>query len=523
MGDIVTMYADDGRAPEALQFHKLQTFLDERGVGKYADNFHRAGAGLDLLPVLTDADLQAMGVQTLGARKRILLGAAEMKEEQQQQQAIAHNNSTSSRENVPMSSSLLCFFSKGMNQINTAATTSKDALTAIMGRPPPAATKRKAAAGAAANGSTKPKKGAWAHSDAAAGKQRRWGGRAAAIIPFKPWQQVAGTNFILDRFCNLPPSTPANKHWFLTHFHADHYKGLTSKFNRGIIYCTPVTAALVKLQLRVRAEFIREVAIGSSITIEGTRVTFLPANHCPGAAMVLFECPGRLPLLHSGDCRLAATLLPQLPQLEPLRGAVDLILDTTYCDPQYTFPTQAEALNFAVDAVKAEAFNPKTLFLFGSYTIGKERLYLQAAKVLGCKIYVSATKKKILDCLHLPPDEAALLTTDDSETNLHAVPLWMISQKHMAKTLKYYRGRFTNIVGFQPTGWTHTRDTTSTKAGRRRQKGTLITYQVPYSEHSSFSELKEFVKWLSPRSIIPSVNNDGGGPKMQKMVSLLWS
>jgi DNA cross-link repair 1A protein len=504
MGDLVPMRVEEDGAPKVLQNDKLQTFLDEHGVGKYADNFHRAGAGLDLLPVLTDGDLQAMGVQTLGARKKILLGATEMREEQQ---AVAASRNNSSRENIPASSSLLCFFSKGVDK-------TKDALTALMGRPPPAATKRKAAA-------SKPKTGAWAHSDAVAGKQRRWGGRAAAVIPFKSWQQVAGTNFLVDRFCNLPPSTPANKHWFLTHFHADHYKGLTSKFNRGIIYCTPVTAALVKLQLRVRPEFLREVPIGSSITIEGTRVTFLPANHCPGAAMILFECPGRLPLLHSGDCRVASTLLPQLPQLESMRGAMDLVLDTTYCDPQYTFPTQAEALHFVVDAVKAEAFNPKTLFLFGSYTIGKERLYLQAAKVLGCKIYISATKKKILDCLDLSPDEAALLTTDDGETNLHAVPLWMISQKHMAKTLKYYRGRFTNIVGFQPTGWTHTRDTTSTKAGRRRQKGTLITYSVAYSEHSSFSELREFVQWLKPRSIIPSVNNDGGGPKMQRMVGLL--
>ncbi|KAL4522626.1 hypothetical protein Ndes2526A_g01010 [Nannochloris sp. 'desiccata'] len=526
MDGVVPVCAQEDGAPHGLKVDKLQAFLEERGVGKYADNFHRAGAGLDLLPILTDDDLQAMGVQTLGARKKILLGAAEMKEEQQQAVA-AHNNS--SRENIPdrsmfgnapASSSLLCFFNRGVDK-------TKDALTALMERPPPQAIKRKAAAAGkpGGSGSSKVNKpGGWAHSDAAAGKQRRWGGgRAAAVIPFKSWQQVAGTNFLVDRFCNLPLSTPANKHWFLTHFHADHYKGLTSKFNRGIVYCTPVTAALVKLQLRVRAEFLREVPIGGSITIEGTRVTFLPANHCPGAAMMLFECPGRLPILQSGDCRLATTLLPQLPQLETIRGAVDLILDTTYCDPQYTFPTQSEALNFAVDAVKAEAFNPKTLFLFGSYTIGKERLYLQAAKVLGCKIYVSATKKKILDCLDLAPDEAALLTTDDSETNLHAVPLWMVSQKHMAKTLKYYRGRFTNIVGFQPTGWTHTRDTTCTKAGRRRQKGTLITYQVPYSEHSSFSELKEFVNWLRPRSIIPSVNNDGGGPKMQKMVGLLRS
>ena len=40
-----------------------------------------------------------------------------------------------------------------------------------------------------------------------------------------------------------------------------------------------------------------------SVQVEGVRVTFLDANHCPGAAMILFEPPGRPPVLHSGDFR----------------------------------------------------------------------------------------------------------------------------------------------------------------------------------------------------------------------------
>lgn len=46
--------------------------------------------------------------------------------------------------------------------------------------------------------------------------------------------------------------------------------------------------------------------------------------------------------------------------------------------------------------------------------------------------------------------------------------------------------------------------------GRRRQKGTLIVYQVPYSEHSSFSELQQFVRFMQPQRLIPSVGNDSG-------------
>ncbi len=45
-----------------------------------------------------------------------------------------------------------------------------------------------------------------------------------------------------------------------------------------------------------------------------------------------------------------------------------------------------QVLKFVIDAVKAEAFNPGTLFLFGAYTIGKERLFLEVARALKRKV-----------------------------------------------------------------------------------------------------------------------------------------
>ena len=46
--------------------------------------------------------------------------------------------------------------------------------------------------------------------------------------------------------------------------------------------------------------------------------------------------------------------------------------------------------------------------------------------------------------------------------------------------------------------------------------------QMPYSEHSSFAELRAFVAWLRPSAIIPSVGNDRGA-KQQRMLQLLRS
>lgn len=38
---------------------------------------------------------------------------------------------------------------------------------------------------------------------------------------------------------------------------------------------------------------------------------------------------------------------------------------------QYDFPKKEAVIQFVIDAIQAESFNPKTLFLIGSYTIGR--------------------------------------------------------------------------------------------------------------------------------------------------------
>ena len=48
---------------------------------------------------------------------------------------------------------------------------------------------------------------------------------------------------------------------------------------------------------------IKVLQLNDPIVVEGVKVTFLDANHCPGSAMILFEAPGRRPVLHTGDCR----------------------------------------------------------------------------------------------------------------------------------------------------------------------------------------------------------------------------
>jgi len=58
-------------------------------------------------------------------------------------------------------------------------------------------------------------------------------------------------------------------------------------------------------------------------------------------------------------------------------------------------------LSFVLDAVRAEAFNEKrTLFLFGSYTIGKEKLFLEVARTLKQKVHCCHDELYFFPFLH---------------------------------------------------------------------------------------------------------------------------
>jgi DNA cross-link repair 1A protein len=70
-------------------------------------------------------------------------------------------------------------------------------------------------------------------------------------------------------------------------------------------------------------------------------VTFISAEHCPGAAMLLFKLPDGRRVLHTGDMRFAPCMLdnPHLKAAREAPGGIDeLKLDTTYGNPRHGTP-----------------------------------------------------------------------------------------------------------------------------------------------------------------------------------------
>ncbi|KAH8690622.1 DNA repair metallo-beta-lactamase-domain-containing protein [Talaromyces proteolyticus] len=385
--------------------------------------------------------------------------------------------------------------------------------------------------------------------------------------------------------------------YFLSHFHSDHYGGLTSSWRHGPIYCSKVTGNLVRQQIKVDPKYIVDLEYEKKTEVPGTKrvyVTMITANHCPGSSLFLFEKvmdSGRVHrILHCGDFR-ACPAHVQHPLLRP--DVVDQVsgksrqqridvcyLDTTYLNPKYAFPGQDavisacaamcvqlndesgnedKALNvhkigqgtggiskFFLDGTndseehkKSEPTNSgRLLVVIGTYSIGKERICLGIARALKCKIYAPAQKQRICACLE-DPELSSFLTTDPLEAQIHMQILFEIRAETLADYLQSFKGHFTRVVGFRPTGWTYrapggrlldnppvanvlhsnnwkTSFSVKDLVPQRGSTKQASCFGVPYSEHSSFRELTMFCCALRIGRVIPTVNV-GNAKSREKM------
>uniref|UniRef100_A0A1A7XS70 DNA cross-link repair 1A protein n=2 Tax=Iconisemion striatum TaxID=60296 RepID=A0A1A7XS70_9TELE len=341
------------------------------------------------------------------------------------------------------------------------------------------------------------------------GRQRGWRRRwnrgnpdGEAQLPRCPfYKKIPGTKFVVDAFHygEIQGITA----YFLTHFHSDHYGGLT-KNSTLPVYCNKITGNLVKSKLRVAERYVHILPMNSEVNVDGVRVILLDANHCPGAAMLLFFLPDGQTVLHTGDFR-ADPSMESYPELLGCRVQT-LYLDTTYCSPEYTFPTQQEVISFAASAAfELVTLNPRTLVVCGSYSVGKEKVFLALAEVLGSKVCLSRDKYNTMCCLESEQIKKRI-TTDWKAAQVHVLPMMQLSVKKLQDHLARFSTQYDQLVAFKPTGWTFSEQVESVGDIQPQISGNISIYGIPYSEHSSFLEMKRFVQWLRPLKIIPTVN-----------------
>ncbi|KAI0996899.1 hypothetical protein K3495_g11284 [Podosphaera aphanis] len=296
--------------------------------------------------------------------------------------------------------------------------------------------------------------------------------------------------------------------YFLSHFHSDHYIGLTSSWSNGPIYCSKVTANLVKQQLRVDPKYVVPLEFEKNYEVPdtpGVTVSMISANHCPGSSLFLFEKkiikgpPARIQrILHCGDFRACPAhvthplLMPDV--VDSVTGnlkqqKIDVCyLDTTYLNSRYAFPPQKQVIQACADmclslkkeraeeddawetskreravskyfnsgVVKPEApsiapfcgsdkTRGRLLVVCGTYSIGKELICLGIARALNCKIFAPARKMRI--CAALEDEELmSRMTSDPREAQIHMQMLMEIRPETLQEYLNSYKPHFSRVM-----------------------------------------------------------------------------
>ncbi|XP_015266948.1 PREDICTED: 5' exonuclease Apollo [Gekko japonicus] len=293
---------------------------------------------------------------------------------------------------------------------------------------------------------------------------------------------IAGTPIAVD-FWNIRKASQARL-FFLSHMHSDHTVGLSSTWSQPI-YCSPITGQILHLKLKVAECWIHPLEVGESHVMpmddtgqETMTVTLIDANHCPGSVMFLFEGYFGV-ILYTGDFRYNPDM-QQEPALKNTKLINVLYLDTTNCHPELILPSRQKATEQIKELIRA---HPCHLVKIGTYTLGKESLLVQLAQEFGTWIVVSPRKLELMKLLGLEN----VFRTEEEAGWIHVVDFSEICQTNMIR-------------------WNQRHPTIAILPTSRPVKiSHPDAHIVPYSDHSSFQELLQFVAWLKPCSIIPVV------------------
>lgn len=301
-----------------------------------------------------------------------------------------------------------------------------------------------------------------------------------AVIPNTP----IAVDFWRVRRC------PHSRIFFLSHMHADHTAGLTSSWNSHTIYCSVITKKLLTAKLHVRSELVVGLPLYEPVTInldevgrETMTVTLVDANHCPGSVMFIFEGYfGRI--LYTGDFRFCDRLL----KYSAIKGKQfdTLYLDNTYCHPKCFFPTRSNATTTVVEIIRN---HPQHTVVIGLHSLGKETLLYDIAVACKCWIGMDPSRSETMELVGMPQvftcdvDSTRIRVVSFQEVNKRNIDLWNSKEPTIAilPTCLY--------VG-----------------GSNPYENVPNVFVVPYSDHSSFEELKAFVSDIRPRKIIPIVH-----------------
>uniref|UniRef100_A0A8C2ZMH3 Protein artemis n=1 Tax=Cyclopterus lumpus TaxID=8103 RepID=A0A8C2ZMH3_CYCLU len=313
--------------------------------------------------------------------------------------------------------------------------------------------------------------------------------------------------------------------YFLSHCHKDHMKGLKGlllkrklQSSRTVrLYCSFVTKELLLSNPKYSfwEPYIVPLELESPTQIslvdetsgekEELLVTLLPAGHCPGSVMFLFEgCRGNV--LYTGDFRFAAGDISRIEHLHSgsrVKDIQSVYLDSTFYDPRfYQIPTREVCLNGISELVGnwIGQSSHHVVWLNCKAAYGYEYLFTNLGEQFNTQIHVRS-----LAMFQKMPEILSYVTTD-RRTQIHACRYptneEFLHGSRLPCGSTAADGTPLRIISIKPsTMW----------FGERIKKTDVIiktgasSFRACFSFHSSYSEIKHFLSDLQPVNIFPSV------------------
>lgn len=305
--------------------------------------------------------------------------------------------------------------------------------------------------------------------------------------------------------------------FFLSHAHKDHMRGIEDQwfqtsFNSSenmVLYASPLTITYLKRNktINLDEDKLKSLEIGFphllkvySEQYEYICVTLLPAGHCPGSVMFLFEVDQHR-ILYTGDFRVQ---LRDLKQFKPLmvdydkyclpKNITSLYLDSTFASNNYyEFPTRKESstnlIKLVEEWLETDPNNKVCLWMPGY--VGTEYAIVEVAKHF--KTFIHVHKIKYDELYSSIADLDNYVTPIYTDNRIHACSKYE-SNTDKVNCLELDK----NVKCIQLNALAFTTDVINT-GGHVIVKNNIT--RVCYSSHASCKELREIVKFLNPEKL----------------------
>lgn len=320
----------------------------------------------------------------------------------------------------------------------------------------------------------------------------------AALLNTQNDLRIAGTPWFLDA------RTPRS-HAIISHAHADHFAA------HGLCVATPETCSILKHRMAAvalpwrkrgsrnntvaRGPAMRHIDLGGQIqsravefgvphALDGLTITFLPAGHVLGSAMVhVTSALGTL--LYTGDFRPKRDALT-VPAAQPV-GADVLLMECTYGLPKYRFPPRRQIQQQLCDAVgKSLSLGRQPVCL--CYSLGKAQEIARLLNNYGFKISMHGAPHAICEIYKQHGMDVGTIHRYSRDALAGAV---LIAPPHVRQSRMITSLRDADI--FAITGWAIN---SAARYRFRAQQAFAI------SDHADFDELNELVDFVRPSHVV---------------------